>query len=201
MKELGTEAGKEAGEMVHGAITDPLGKHEEDHHGPPVNPNPLEWRADTAIWTGVVFLVVFVLLYFFAWGPIAQGLEKREMGIADNIASAEKSNEEAKALLAEYQSRLDVAEEEVKAMLNKARIDAQKTGEKIVEAAQTAAEEEHQRALAEIEQATISALSELATKSADLAVDLAGKIVRSELKASDHATLVSEAVSNFGKPK
>ena len=196
-----TEAGTAAEKEAKQDFKHPFSAGEATEHHYEANDDPLEWRKDLAIWTGVVFVVVFVLLYKFAWGPIAEGLDKRESGIADHIASAKRSNEEAKALLEEYQSRLDAAEDEVKAMIDKARFDAKRTGEKIVEAAKASAEEEHQRALADIEQATTNALSELATQSANLAVDLAGKIVRSELKPSDHATLVSEAVSNFGKPK
>lgn len=207
LEQMGQQVGEATDKLVEQAITHPIADGEEGHgaeaghHGPPVNPNPLEWRKDLAIWTGVVFLVVFGLLYKYAWGPITEGLDKREKGIADNIAAAHRSNEEAKAILDQYQARLDAAEGEVKAMIDKARSEAEGTGRKIVEAAQVAASAEQKRALAEIEQATTSALSELATRSADLAVSLAGKIVKSELKAADHAALVTEAVSNFGKPK
>ena len=202
LEEAGVIAEEEGEQAIHHPLAgESHAAEKEGHDGHKPNDNPLEWKADLAMWTGVVFLVVFGLLYKFAWGPITEGLDKRENGIADNIAAANKSNEEARALLDEYQARLDTAEGEVKAMLDKARADASRTGEKIVEAAKEAAEAEQKRALAEIDQATAGALGELAAKSADLAVSLAGKIVKSELKASDHATLVSEAVSNFGKPK
>jgi F0F1-type ATP synthase membrane subunit b/b' len=55
--------------------------------------------------------------------------------------------------------------------------------------------------LAEIENATAGAIQELAERSADMAVGLAGKIVRSELKAADHATLVQRAVADFARKK
>jgi F0F1-type ATP synthase membrane subunit b/b' len=65
--------------------------------------------------------------------------------------------------------------------------------------ARSDAEAEHQRMLGEIELATSAALKELAEKSADLAVDLAGKIVQQRLDKSAHARLIEDAVSSFGK--
>ena len=49
------------------------------------------WKSDLAIWTAVVFLVLLAILWKFAWGPIAEGLDKREQEIADQIAEAERS--------------------------------------------------------------------------------------------------------------
>ena len=63
---------------------------------------PEEFQTDLAIWTFVVFVVLLAILWKFAWGPIVAGLEKREQGIAEHIAAAERAHEEAKLLLAEY---------------------------------------------------------------------------------------------------
>ena len=57
---------------------------------------------------------------------------------------------------------------------------------------------ERNRALQDIDTATNAALQELAEKSADLAVDLAGKIVRAELKPADHSKLIERTMSDFG---
>ena len=56
---------------------------------------------------------------------------------------------------------------------------------------------ERDRALREIETATQQALKELAEKSTDLAIELAGKIVRAELKPADHTRLIADAVAGF----
>ncbi|MBN1910792.1 MAG: F0F1 ATP synthase subunit B [Pirellulales bacterium] len=162
---------------------------------------PLEWKKDLALWTGVIFLVLLAVLWKFAWGPIMDGLAKREKGIADHIAGAEASNAEAKRLLAEYEQKLEAAGDEVRQMLKHARDDAEKNARAIVDAARDEAKAEHQRALAEIDNATVGALKELAERSADLAVGLAGRIVRAELRPEAHADLVRQAVSDFTGPK
>ena len=58
---------------------------------------------------------------------------------------------------------------------------------------------ERQRAVQQIESATLAALKELADRSATLAVDLAGKIVGAQLKAADHSRLIEQAVSEFSR--
>ena len=190
------QAGREAVRLVdqaHGKAE--TGSHAT--HGEEVNQNPLDWRTNLAIWTGIVFLVLMFVLWWFAWGPIASALDQREQAVANQIAEAEKSNDDAKAILAQYEQKLSDAKNDVRALLDQARRDAEQTGRQIVEAARGEARQEHQRALAEIENATAGALKELAERSADLAVGLAGKIVRAELKASDHVSLVERAVADF----
>ncbi len=176
-----------------------LGMSEEGQEAPDLN--PLTWRSDLAIWTAVVFLVLFAVLWIFAWGPIARGLRKREQRIGDEIASAERSNAEARQLLDEYQKKLAASGDEIQQMLENARREAEKAGQKIVEKARTDAEAEHQRMLGEIELATAGALKELAERSATLAVELAGKIVAQELDPKAHSQLIRQTVDRFSKPQ
>ncbi|MBN1589973.1 MAG: F0F1 ATP synthase subunit B [Pirellulales bacterium] len=160
---------------------------------------PLDWQNDLALWTGIIFLVLLLVLWKFAWGPIADGLAKREKGIANQISEAEQANNDARRLLAEYQQKLAMAAEDVRKMSEQGRRDAEQSGRQIVEAARGDARAEHERALAEIDQATNNALAELAQRSAQLAVELAGKIVKAELRPSDHVELVQQAVAGFTK--
>ncbi len=189
---LGSGYALAAEEPGHGAAAG------HDAHGSePVSTNPLEFKKDLALWTGVVFLVLLAVLWKFAWGPIVQGLERREQGIADQIEQAESANQQAKDLLSGYEKQLAGAKDEVRGMLEQARRDAEQTGREMVEKAQDEARAEQQRAVQQIDAATAAALKELAEQGASLAVDLAGKIVRAELKAADHARLIEEAVGEF----
>ena len=78
---------------------------------------------------------------------------------------------------------------------------AEQVGQQMGAEAREEAEAEHQRALAEIDLATAAALKELAERSADLAVQLAGKIVGAQLDKAAHARLIEEAVSGFAQTK
>lgn len=161
--------------------------------------NPLSFQTDLALWTGIVFLGLVLVLGKFAFRPIADALDAREKSMADKVAAADKANSDAKALLDTYQQKLADSEAEVRQLLDTARADAQKTGQEIVEKARAAAAEEHSKALREIEAASDKAMTELAAKSASLATGLAGKILQEKINPADHARLIDGALKEFSK--
>lgn len=183
-------------EIVDGSH-EQAGNHDNGHKK--LNLNPLEFFADTAIWTLVIFLVVVLVLGKFAFRPIADALDAREKGVSDNIASAAQANEEAKNILAQYQQKLVDSKEEVRQILDTARKDALRSADGIVEKAKEAAQLEQQRALKDIEAATSNALQSIAEKSATMATDLAGKMIRKEVSPETHRDLIKGALDEFAK--
>jgi F-type H+-transporting ATPase subunit b len=162
-----------------------------------VDLDPSELKGDLAVFTFIVFVLLVAILWKFAWGPISQGLEKREHHIAEQIAAAERANLEAKQMLADYDRKLASAQDEVRAIIEEARRDASHTQQEILAQAKADAKAEMDRAKREVETAKDQALRELAETSANLAVELAGKIIRTQLDAGQHAQLVTEALSRF----
>jgi F-type H+-transporting ATPase subunit b len=69
--------------------------------------------------------------------------------------------------------------------------------ERILADAQAAARLERQRAVEDITAAKNVALQEMTQKSVDLAVALAGRLVRRNLSGEDHAQLVREVLDQF----
>lgn len=160
-------------------------------------PNPVSVDPDLAIVTAIIFLSLLAVLWKFAWGPLVTAIDAREKSMADNLAEAARSNEEAKRLLDEHQTKLAAAAAEVRQLLDDAKKDAEFHKQKILDQAQEAAKSEKDRALREIESAKNAALEDLAQTSVDTAVDLAGKIVKRQLSSSDHSQLIGEALQNF----
>jgi F-type H+-transporting ATPase subunit b len=161
--------------------------------------NPAEFKKSLALWSLIVFLILMAILGKFAWGPIVAGLEKREARIAENIASAERAAEDARRLIADYEAKLAGAADQVRAMLDEARRDAEHTKDQIIAEAKAAAQLEHDRQMRELRTATDQALKMLSETFADQAVDLAGRIIREKLNAKDHDRLVKEAVAKFAQ--
>ena len=159
--------------------------------------SPAWFQKDLAVWSFVVFLTLLALLTKFAWKPIMEGLDKREEGIARQIAETKSANEEAKRMLASYERRLAEASEEVRGMLEEARRDAEATKQAIVAEARRASEDERNRAKHEIQLAKDDALSQIAEKAGHLAVEVAGKFLRDRLGADDQARLVRESVASL----
>ena len=161
--------------------------------------DPTEVKSDLALFSFVVFLLLLTILWKFAWGPISAGLEKREQGIANDIEGARLRNEEAKQLLADYEKRLSGAALEVRDIVEQGRRDAEQVKQQVLTEAKAGAEAERTRAIRDIESATDQALKSLAERSANLAVELAGKIVGAKLKADDHTRLIQDAMAKFPK--
>lgn len=157
----------------------------------------IDFKADKAIWSAVVFVILLGGLYALAWKPISQGLEAREKGIETLIAETKKSSEEAMAKLKEYDAKLQTAHTQAQELLVQARKDAESAGQRIVSDAQAEASRQRDRALADIESAKQAALSELSTKSTDIAFSLARRVVGRELKTDDHKQLIADALSNM----
>lgn len=185
------DAPKDAHSESHGEI-DPT-----HNFASPMLNNPMEWRADSAIFTLIVFLMLLAVLWAFAWKPINVGLEKRELAIANQIADAKKASEDAAATLREYQTKLAAAQAQAQEMVAQARKDAEDSGQRILAEARTEATRQRDRALAEIDSAKRVALNELAEHSTDIAMSLAQRIVGRELKAEDHQSLVQQTLAQL----
>jgi F-type H+-transporting ATPase subunit b len=91
----------------------------------------------------------------------------------------------------------------VRAIIEEARRDAEHTQQEILAKARADASTEVERGRREIDTATAQALKQLAEHSTNLAVQLAGKIVKAELKPADHTALIEAAMSGFvpGDPR
>jgi F-type H+-transporting ATPase subunit b len=175
------------------------GEHEDLGHG---NATPEMEKVeaiagDLSIYTFIVFLLLLAILSRVAWPKISAALVEREKRIEGAIADAAAKHEQAKRLLAEHEAKLAGAAAEVKAMLDEARRDAEATKSQIVAEARDAAKAEHQRSQRDIEVALDSATKNLAETSANLAVELAGKVIRETMSPGKQQELVREAMAKL----
>ncbi|HEY3391500.1 MAG TPA: F0F1 ATP synthase subunit B [Lacipirellulaceae bacterium] len=160
-------------------------------------PNPLAVDPDLAIWTALVFLLLLGILSYFAWPQIAAAVDERERRIADNIKAAEARHEDAKRLLAEHEAKLAATAGEVRALLEEARRDAEHTRRSIAAKGDQDAKAALDRALREIDRAKDGAIHELAITSANVAIELARKVVREKLSPDEQNKLVREALGKL----
>jgi F-type H+-transporting ATPase subunit b len=160
--------------------------------------SPAELRGDLAIYTFVVFLLLLAILSWLAWPKISAALLEREKRIEASLAAAEAKHEEAKRLLAQHEAQLATAAGEVRAMLEEARRDADAAKAEIVSEAKAAAQQERQRALRDIDIAKDHAMKDIAETSANLAVELAGKVIRETIKPEKTHEIVREALRRLG---
>jgi len=190
-----SEASAPADAAHHGASGE--GHAEGAAHEAAGNPNILEPQASMAIWTVVVFLGLLFVLGKFAWKPLIAALHQREEHLEHVLLETERARNESEQLLAEHRRQMAEAAANARSILEEARNQARATGEEILQKARTEAEAEQKRARNEIENARDQALSEIWSKTADLAVSVAGKVLSKNLGSDDHRRLVETAMSEM----
>lgn len=143
--------------------------------------NLLSAPAGTIIWTSVAFLIVAFLLKKMAWKPILKTLKDREEFIEESLKSAEDAKAQMSLLKADNEKLLAEARVEREKILKEAR----EMKESIISEAKKTATAEGDRLIAtarqEIEKEKANAMSDIKKQVAALSVEIAEKILRSEL--------------------
>jgi F-type H+-transporting ATPase subunit b len=183
-----------ADQAKHGATADAAhGGTEAAHGATQESPNILEFKPTLAVSTILVFAILLGVLSKYAWGPLSKALHDREHNMEATLRAAEQAREEADRLLAEHRVQMTQAGDQVRAILEEARRDAQTTAEDILKKAQGEAEAARQRAERDIHTARDQALLEIWSKTADLAVSAAGRVLAKQLSSDDHRRLIEAA--------
>lgn len=160
---------------------------------------PLQFKIDTLIFSLLIFVILVLILARYAWKPIMDGLEKREASIHNEIDEARAANEKAQATLAQYEQKMQAAADETVRMMAEAKADAERARQRIVEEANNEAQRQRERAVTEINAARDAAVRELAERSVDSAVTLAGSLVGKELQPDDHDRLIEQSLERFSE--
>ncbi len=132
-------------------------------------------------WTFISFAILFFVLKKFAWKPIVGTVNTRELSIREALAAAEAAKLEMQNLKADNEKILQEARAEREAMMKEAREiktkmiadakeDAKSEADKMIAGAQVAIENEKNAAVAELKNTV-----------AELSVQIAEKVLKSEL--------------------
>jgi F-type H+-transporting ATPase subunit b len=143
--------------------------------------NPIRPGVGLIFWSSVIFILFWVIVGRFAFKPIAQALRKREENIQNALDEARKAREEMANLQAENEKILAQAREERAKILKEAK-DA---GNQMINESKQKAKSEAQIIVAnaklEIENQKKQALIEVKNQIGNMALDIAGKVLRKEL--------------------
>ena len=133
-------------------------------------------------WMLVAFLVVFLLLAKFGFPVIIKSVEERKNFIDESLRKAHEAQERLANIEKEGESILQEAREKQTQILR----EAAQTRDAIVEQAQEKARQEGSRLLDEaktaIAQEKNAAIADIRRQVAALSVDIAGKVLRENLK-------------------
>ena len=152
-----------------------------------------------AVWMGLTFLILMIVLKRFAWGPITESLDTREKTIQESMDQARLALEEAKAIQADNTTARREAEASAQTLLRSAREDAEKLRSDEVTKTREQILGLQEQARQEIEREKDSALEALRHQVADLAIDAAEKILRENLDAEKQKKIVTDFLGTLSQ--
>jgi len=146
-------------------------------------------------WTGIVFCLLMFLLAKFAWKPILNAVNAREQKISEALDLAVKTQAEMKALKAENDQILKEARAERDNILKEAKEAANTMIEDAKSKSKVEAQKIVEAARLNINSEKASAIAEIKTHVATLAVEIAEKVVRGELASDEKQKALAEKLA------
>lgn len=145
----------------------------------------------------VVFLLVFAVLAAKVWPTITKALDERASKIREEIESAEMARKQAKDALEQYQQSLAQARAEAQKMLEHTKAQQTALAAELKAKADIELAQMRERAMRDIDVARRAAISEIYTDAAAMASQIAGKILRREVRPADQQALVEETLAKL----
>jgi len=136
------------------------------------------------VWTTIIFLLFWFILGKLAFKPIGEALKSRENSIQSALDEAKNAREEMQQLESENDKILAEAREERSKMLKEAK----ETKDAIIAEARNKAKEDAQKivasAMSEIDNQKKAALTEVKNMAGLMAIEIAEKVIKKELKGN-----------------
>lgn len=152
------------------------------------------------IWRIVNLVILLAVLYVVARKPMQAFFSDRRNRIAGEVQDAAKLRKEAEEQHAKWQRRLADLDAELAEIRRISADRAAHERERILAEAEAAGERVRNDARSAVEQELRRAREELREEAADLAVQLAGEMLRSQVTDADRDRLVDEFISKVEQP-
>ena len=149
-------------------------------------------------WVALAVLIVFALLIWKKVpGAVGRALDSKIALIRDQLAEAESLRKEAEALKAEYEAKAKSVDKDRKALLERAKHEADEIVAKAKTDAEALIERRTRMAEEKIAAEERSAVEQLRAAAADAATKAAAKIIADRHDATTDAKLVDKAIKEI----
>jgi F-type H+-transporting ATPase subunit b len=145
----------------------------------------------------VGFVLLFLLLKKFAFGPIFNVLQARQDKIRGDLDEAEARRNEMLRLQRDYETRLAKIEEEARDKIQAAVKEAQAARDEIIAKAQSDREAIVARGQDELAREREKAMAEMRDQIANLATTGAERILKQQLNAQGHSALIDDVINGI----
>jgi F-type H+-transporting ATPase subunit b len=142
----------------------------------------------------VNFLILLLVLYFFAYKPVMKMLDERSRKIKESMDEVQKVKKQAAQTEEEFKKKIEAASKEGQEVIAR----AMRTGEEARQRAQLEAKQEAQglveKARVEIQRERDETISELRQEFADLTVVAAEKVIGKSLDKNAHRQIIDQVL-------
>jgi F-type H+-transporting ATPase subunit b len=157
-----------------------------------------EFSLGLFVWQTILFVALLLLLKKFDWKPILDAVNERETSIRESLSAAEKAREDMEAVQADNKRILKQARSERDALLAEAKTESIKIVNQAKEDAKAEADKITAQAQVTIQNEKNAAINDLKGQVASLSIDIAAKVLQTELKdQAAQEKFVSELVKEI----
>lgn len=153
----------------------------------------------TIIFQILNLLLLMVLFKKYLFKPVTEILEKRQAEIEGHYQEAQQAETDAKAMKADYESKMAGARQEADRVIKTATESANAMSASIVEDARTQADQLKCRAQTEIDLERRRAFDEVKGELSGIALDIASQVIEREVNEKDHEAFINEFIKNVGE--
>ena len=152
----------------------------------------------TMIFAWCNLLVLYLFLRKILFKPVKNMIDSRQKEIDDMYAEAEKNRGDAAVMKADYEEKLNRANEESEEILKKAVRRAQLREEEILHDANDKAARVIKRAEEQIELEKKRMVNEIKNEVSEMAIDIAGAVIKRDVSREEHEALIDEFIRTMG---
>jgi len=146
----------------------------------------------------IAYLINFVLLLgiltLFAYKPLLRVLDQRSERVRESLEAADRAREQASSSQQAIEDQLNEARREGQRLLDQAREAAERYRGDEMERARQEAETFVERARSDIQRERDSAIQEVRSNFADLAITAAERVIRRSLDRQAHEDLITQVL-------
>ena len=153
----------------------------------------------TIIFQILNLLLLMVLFKKYLFKPVTEILEKRQAEIEGHYQEAQQAETDAKAMKADYESKMAGARQEADRVIKTATESANAMSASSVEDARTQADQLKRRAQTEIDLERRRAFDEVKGELSGIALDIASQVIEREVNEKDHEAFINEFIKNVGE--
>jgi len=145
------------------------------------------------------FAIIVVILVVFLRKPLKAMLGNRRLALQQRIQEAERARDEAQRQLSEYEEKTRRLEEELEAIRQESLREVEAEVQRLTQEGEEMVARIREQARSRISQEVEKARLALKQEAAALALDMAERLLRQEIKPEDQRRLVSECIDQVGK--